>query len=305
MLADENVQPCRMLRRTDRRTLAKRRGAYQRPLAMAQAALDGYDRADAIRHLEAAPAALRRWEWKYLRANLDQSLHRIGPVASLDHGLAFFPAGGRVATVDDHALRILDAVTGATIKELGSARGLFSATGPAGTLLFSQESDGSLARVDESGRRRKLAQLSSKIHVSDVILTPDGNGLAYICSPDPEISTGSQIRVADLKSGCVLKETEVSFRVMSLAFSPNGRTIALAGENPKIYLWDLTKNKPTRWPDGLPEGRVFSVAFSPDGSELASASDDQTVRQFDARQRRVCCKSAGAMWTPSAAWRLN
>ena len=47
--------------------------AYRACLAAASAALQNHDVADAARHLEAAPEALRGWEWRHLHSRLDDS----------------------------------------------------------------------------------------------------------------------------------------------------------------------------------------------------------------------------------------
>src|SRR5262249_28218423 len=48
--------------------------AYRARLAAAVAALSGHDVADAARHLDAAPEALRGWEWRHLHSRLDDSI---------------------------------------------------------------------------------------------------------------------------------------------------------------------------------------------------------------------------------------
>ena len=68
--------------------------------------------------------------------------------------------------------------------------------------------------------------------------------------------------------------------VWSVAFSPDGQTIARAGFDDVIYLWDQNGN---RLGDPI-EGRgdsIWSVAFSPDGQTIASAGSDMTVRLWD------------------------
>ena len=69
--------------------------------------------------------------------------------------------------------------------------------------------------------------------------------------------------------------------VYSLAFSPKGDTLASAGADKTIRLWDAKTGNELRKLTGH-GGEVESVRFSPDGQRLASASRDQTVRLWNA-----------------------
>jgi WD40 repeat protein len=69
--------------------------------------------------------------------------------------------------------------------------------------------------------------------------------------------------------------------VKSVAFSPDGKTLASGSADSSIILWDMATNQPIGKALTGHTGIIFSVAFSPDGRILASGSKDGTIILWD------------------------
>ncbi|MEH2025364.1 nSTAND1 domain-containing NTPase, partial [Nostoc sp.] len=69
--------------------------------------------------------------------------------------------------------------------------------------------------------------------------------------------------------------------VYSVAFSPDGKTIASASGDNTVKLWNAATGKEITTLNGH-SNYVYSVAFSPDGKTIASASGDNTVKLWNA-----------------------
>lgn len=83
--------------------------------------------------------------------------------------------------------------------------------------------------------------------------------------------------------------------IESLAFAPDGKTLASGSDDNTVRLWD-SDGRPTAVLQGH-EGRVASLAFSPDNKNLASASFDGTIRVWEVANERklpVILKHTGA-----------
>ena len=70
-----------------------------------------------------------------------------------------------------------------------------------------------------------------------------------------------------------------------VAFSPDGQTLAVAGFEGSVQLWDVASGTLLEMLKGH-SSTVSAVAFSPDGRTLATGGSDQTVRLWNVATRR-------------------
>jgi len=74
--------------------------------------------------------------------------------------------------------------------------------------------------------------------------------------------------------------TKTFSNILSVAFSPDGKLLAVGDGNSEICLWRVVDDQQLLTCQGH-SNWVKSVAFSPDGQTITSGSDDQTVKLWD------------------------
>ena len=122
------------------------------------------------------------------------------------------------------------------------------------------------------------------VHVSQAAFSPDGKVLAT-CGRGTGTTmvlilwnTATWTKLPDIKS-------EPGDRFISIAFSPDSKTLALAeAKSKRIKFWDLVGKK---WAGQLPEGtNSYEICYSPDGNLIAAVRADG-VQLWDVNQQTL------------------
>jgi len=206
---------------------------------------------------------------------------------------AFGPGGSTIATIGGNPLdsaHILNTTTGELIRWMSTPPGNWEdklAFSPDGSLIATVQNSGKVALYDAS-TGRLLVHLGGSTSIADemkdVAFSPDGHLLAAI-------SATATLYLWNVPSGAEVfhKQKAQTGEGTSVAFSPDGKTIATAGLD-GATVWSTSGTKLQTMSGG---GRAESVAFSPDGRTLGTGGDDGVARIWDVATGRQMVALSG------------
>ncbi len=156
---------------------------------------------------------------------------------------------------------------------------------PRGSILAAADSLGDVCLFN-LGTRKRIATLGIGVNPNndsdnEVVFSPDGDAVADIYYDDIYVW-----QTATGRTAAVLHEPGVR-GIKSVAFSPDGKTVAAAVLNGRVYLWDTaTRALAFTVHDPGSQG-VESVTFSPDGKTLAAADYNGNIYLWDTASRTI------------------
>jgi WD40 repeat protein/serine/threonine protein kinase len=163
-------------------------------------------------------------------------------------------------------------------------------------VVFSPDNK-TLASVDYGGYLVKLWDIPSRRLLKDLRGHTDVARCAAFSPNGRTLATGSHdytVKLWDLSSLKEVATLTSEFAVLSVAFSPDGDTLAAAGDG--VAFWNMTSGQKIRGLTG-DTGGVFSVAFSPTVAMVAVGYSDGRVGLGDigSRQLSALPKEHGSM----------
>ncbi|WP_329429958.1 hypothetical protein OG339_17085 [Streptosporangium sp. NBC_01495] len=191
---------------------------------------------------------------------------------------AFLTASNRAASRAEHAASRRRRLARVAVAALAVLTVIASAAA-----LTAVEAAGRADAREKEALSRLVTIHSEGLADTDPVLSGLLAAAAWRFLPTDEARYGMVTALATSVKGVLNGHTA---SVTAVAFSPDGRTLATAGQDRSARLWDVATRRPIGAPLTGHDGWITAVAFSPDGKTLATAGGDGTARLWNLATRR-------------------
>jgi RNA polymerase sigma factor (sigma-70 family) len=145
---------------------------------------------------------------------------------------------------------------------------------PDGRYLVTGGPHGDLRVWDAAAGRQVAAPTEKPARVGEIAFSADGKLFATASNDD------LTVRVWDAATGRVVRKWDDNDAFKSVAFSPDGKTLASGNLDEEVLLWEIATGKLLRkW--RAHRACISVVRFTPDGKELVSGDLDEPLYVWD------------------------
>ena len=207
-------------------------------------------------------------------------------------GVSLSPDGTRAAAgCTDNTVRIVDTASGKEVTKMGAHENWVLGTvfGVDGKRVVSVGRDRSAKLTDAASGaflenvnllRGELAAIARHPR-EDVVVIGGEDRVPYVYKMDRP----KNMKIAD-DTTLVRKLERQAGMISVLAWSPDGKKIAVGGAAPEVNVYDAESGARMSACKGHTAG-IYAIAFSPDSAVLATGGFDGTVRLYDAATGEV------------------